>query len=160
MIKQFETFPIGARMANTCTTFPGIGKRNEQRRNERLFAIIKDAIISRKYNLYNHSTTRKFGATDTLFRASTLWEKRYFSTGIGWQIFAFSRWGDYGTFHIWHKSSDLYLSMDLNTASVRPLTEINSPDVDSYHSWSSSDDGFCSAPAVMMVRIPPVHGLF
>ena len=28
--------------------------------------------------------------------------------------------------------------MDLNTASVHPLTEINSPDVDSYHSWSSN----------------------
>lgn len=45
--------------------------------------------------------------------------------------------GDAGQFHIWHKSSDLYLK-DLVTGEMRPLSEINSPDVDSYHSWSSN----------------------
>lgn len=45
--------------------------------------------------------------------------------------------GDYGVFHIWHKDADLYL-MDLSDSSIRPLTEINSNDVESYHSWSSN----------------------
>lgn len=45
--------------------------------------------------------------------------------------------GDYGQFHIWHKSSDLYVK-DLQTGSIYPLTEANSPDVDSYHTWSSN----------------------
>lgn len=45
--------------------------------------------------------------------------------------------GDYGNFHIWHKSADLYL-MDLLNGEVRPMTEINSTDADSYHSWSSN----------------------
>ena len=45
--------------------------------------------------------------------------------------------GDYGQFHIWHKSSDLYVK-DLQTDSIYALSEANSADVDSYHSWSSN----------------------
>ena len=45
--------------------------------------------------------------------------------------------GDYGQFHIWHKSSDLYVK-DLQMDSIYALKEANSTDVDSYHSWSSN----------------------
>ena len=45
--------------------------------------------------------------------------------------------GDYGQFHIWHKSSDLYVK-DLQTQELRPLNQANSTDVDSYHTWSSN----------------------
>jgi len=45
--------------------------------------------------------------------------------------------GDYGQFHIWHKSSDLFVK-DLQTDSIYALTEANSDDVDSYHTWSSN----------------------
>lgn len=45
--------------------------------------------------------------------------------------------GDYGQFHIWHMSSDLYVK-DLETDSVYALTDANSDNVDSYHSWSSN----------------------
>ncbi len=45
--------------------------------------------------------------------------------------------GDYGQFHIWHVSSDLFVK-DLQTDSVYALREANSPDVDSFHSWSSN----------------------
>ena len=65
--------------------------------------------------------------------------------------------GDYGQFHIWHKSSDLYIK-DLKTGNVRPLTAANSPDVDSYHTWSSNgrwivfssrrDDGSYTRPYI------------
>ena len=43
----------------------------------------------------------------------------------------------YGVFHIWHRESDLWM-MDLKDNSVRKLDEINSPEVESYHSWSSN----------------------
>lgn len=43
----------------------------------------------------------------------------------------------YGVFHIWHTDADLYL-MDLQSRDVRPMDELNSPDVESYHSWSSN----------------------
>lgn len=65
--------------------------------------------------------------------------------------------GDFGQFHIWHKSSDLYVK-DLQTGRVYPLTEANSPDVDSYHTWSSNgrwivfssrrDDGSYTRPYI------------
>lgn len=45
--------------------------------------------------------------------------------------------GDYGQFHIWHKSSDLWVK-DLKADSCYALTEANSDDVDSYHTWSSN----------------------
>ena len=45
--------------------------------------------------------------------------------------------GDYGQFHIWHKSSDLWVK-DLQRDSVYALSEANSDDVDSYHTWSSN----------------------
>lgn len=49
--------------------------------------------------------------------------------------------GDYGQFHIWHKSSDLWVK-DLQTDSCYALTDANSPDVDSFHSWSSNGRWF------------------
>lgn len=44
---------------------------------------------------------------------------------------------DYGNFSIWHPESDLYL-LDTTTGQSRCLTEVNSNDVDSYPTWSSS----------------------
>ena len=45
--------------------------------------------------------------------------------------------GDFGQFHIWHKSSDLWVK-DLKTGAFYPLRAANSPEVDSYHTWSSN----------------------
>lgn len=45
--------------------------------------------------------------------------------------------GDYGQFHIWHKSSDLWVK-DLQADTCYALTAANSTDVDSYHTWSSN----------------------
>ncbi|MBQ1455572.1 MAG: PD40 domain-containing protein [Thermoguttaceae bacterium] len=44
---------------------------------------------------------------------------------------------DDGTFPIWHPESDLYL-IDLATGDRRAMTEINSDQSESYHSWDSS----------------------
>lgn len=43
----------------------------------------------------------------------------------------------YGNFSIWHPESDLWL-LDLKNGATQPLTELNSDDVESYHSWSSN----------------------
>jgi len=48
---------------------------------------------------------------------------------------------DYGNFGIWHKEANLFL-LDLATGKTRELTEVNSPDVDSYHNWSSNSHWF------------------
>jgi hypothetical protein len=48
---------------------------------------------------------------------------------------------DYGNFSIWHKESDLYL-LDLKDCTVKPLSNANSDDTESYHSWSSDSRWF------------------
>lgn len=45
--------------------------------------------------------------------------------------------GDFGQFHIWHRSADLYVK-DLESGRVYPLTEANSRNTESYHGWSSN----------------------
>ena len=64
---------------------------------------------------------------------------------------------DFGQFHIWHTSSDLYVR-DLVTGTITALAETNSPNVDSYHTWSSNgrwivfssrrDDGSYTRPYI------------
>ena len=44
---------------------------------------------------------------------------------------------NYGNFSIWHREADLYM-LDLQSGKSRRLDEINSPDVESYHSFSSN----------------------
>jgi len=48
---------------------------------------------------------------------------------------------DYGNFSIWHKEADLYL-LDLQKGKSRPISKANSPDTESYHSWSSNSRWF------------------
>ena len=72
---------------------------------------------------------------------------------------------EYGVFHIWHHDADLWmidLHAPLNSSegirNPRPVDEINSPDTESYHSWSSNgkwvvfssrrDDGVYTRPFI------------
>lgn len=43
----------------------------------------------------------------------------------------------YGNFSIWHKDADLY-RLRLSDDSIVPLSLLNTPDVESFHSWSSN----------------------
>ena len=108
-------------------------------------SIIRDReIIDRyqdfKYNLYKKSfdpATKHFGPRELVFDAAASGQSvtlprvspdgRYMLLAIG----------DYGVFHIWHRSGDLLL-MDLKNGNMRKLNEINSPDTESFHNWSSN----------------------
>lgn len=48
---------------------------------------------------------------------------------------------DYGNFSIWHPESELYL-LDMATHEIRNMEEVNSNDVESFHTWSSSGEWF------------------
>ena len=48
---------------------------------------------------------------------------------------------NYGNFSIWHKEADLWL-LNLADGSTRALTEVNSPDTESFHNWSSNSRWF------------------
>ncbi len=92
------------------------------------------------YNLYRRKflkETRSFGKRELVFDAATDSMSATLprvSPDGKWLMFTL---GGFGVFHIWHTDADLYL-LNLATNEVRPMTEVNSNDVESYHSWSSN----------------------
>lgn len=93
-----------------------------------------------RYNLFSKAfdpDTRTWSKKTIVIRADSLQKSITLprvSPDGRWLMFTM---GNQGVFHIWHKDSELYL-MDLNDNSYRCLNEINSPNVESYHSWSSN----------------------
>ncbi len=93
-----------------------------------------------RYNLYRRSfepRMRTFGEKELVFDA----EKDSMSATLP-RISPDGRWlmftmAPYGVFHIWHKDADIYM-MNLATSELHDISVINSPDVESYHSWSSN----------------------
>lgn len=103
-----------------------------------------DEIINRsqeiKYNIYRKRfdpETMTFGPRELVFAADSLNKSATLprvSPDGRYLMFALA---EYGVFHIWHHDADLWL-LDLQTGDVRAAKEINSPDTESYHSWSSN----------------------
>ena len=105
--------------------------------------------------------TCSFGSkVDTLYNAETLGGSVSFpriSPDGRHLVFTLS---GYGNFSIWHKDADLYVA-DLQAGTVKPMTALNSDDVESYHSWSSDsrwmvfssrrDDGHYTKPYISYV---------
>ena len=97
-----------------------------------------------KYDLYKKSfdpETQRFrpreliytAAADTTLNSQSATLPRVSPDGR-FLMFTLAR---YGIFHIWHHDADLWL-LDLQTGEARNMEEINSPDTESYHSWSSN----------------------
>lgn len=104
-----------------------------------------DAELGLNYQLLRYNILRrpfdesalKFGSQDTILDAAVQGKSAVLpriSPDGRWMLFSMA---DYGNFHVWHKSSDLYV-MDLTTRNTYPLEEANSKESDSYHSWSSN----------------------
>ena len=93
-----------------------------------------------RYNLYKKSfdpTTWQFGKRELVFAADSLGKSATLprlSPDGRYLMFTLAR---YGVFHIWHHDADLWM-LDLQTGNVRSMDELNSPDTESYHSWSSN----------------------
>lgn len=93
-----------------------------------------------RYNLVRKpfdTATGTFGQSDTVVSASSIGKSATFPRVSPDGRYLLFTMADYGNFHIWHRSSDLYL-MDLKSGSYRNAEEINSSEVESYHSWSSN----------------------
>ena len=95
-----------------------------------------------KYNIYRKSfdpDTYQFGPRQLVLAADTI------ASGLSATLprlspdgrFLMFTMGRYGVFHIWHREADLYL-LDLASGQLRAMDEINSPQTESYHSWSSN----------------------
>ena len=100
-----------------------------------------------KYSLYRRPFTlsnKTFGEREMVFDAaldSMSATLPRISPDGRWLLFTM---GNHGVFHIWHRDADLYL-LDLQqfkaegeAVQPRRLDEINSDNVESYHSWSSN----------------------
>lgn len=81
--------------------------------------------------------TLQFGAPETVVDASSIGKSISVPRVSPDGRYILYTQGDYGQFHIWHKSSDLWVK-DLEADTCYALKEANSADVDSYHSWSSN----------------------
>ena len=97
-----------------------------------------------KYKLYKKRfdpETLKFGPRELVFSADSLNTQQSMSATLPrispdgrYLMFTMAK---SGVFHIWHHDADLWL-LDLQTGEARNMEEINSPDTESYHSWSSN----------------------
>jgi hypothetical protein len=122
-----------------------------------------------KYNIYRKSfnpDTWEFGPRELVFDADSLLatdslsERQSGGSAVLPRISPDGRFlvftmASYGYFHIWHHDADLWM-IDLKGGEVNPLTPANSPDTESYHTWSSNsrwlvfssrrDDGVFTRP--------------
>ena len=93
-----------------------------------------------KYNLYKKSfdpETLQFGPRQLVFAADSVDKSATLpriSPNGRYLMFTLAK---AGVFHIWHHDADLWM-LDLQTGKLRCLDELNSPDTESYHSWSSN----------------------
>ena len=108
----------------------------DAQRKDRVFVQSREI----RYDLYRKSfdpDTRTWGRSELMYKASddslsaTL--PRVSPDGE-WLMCSVA---PYGVFHIWHRESDLWM-MNLRNGSMRRVDELNSPEVESYHSWSSN----------------------
>lgn len=120
------------------------------------YELMKYDIISRDFN----PDTRKFSSPDTVVCASAENQSVLLPRISPDGKYLLYCKAPFGTFHIWHKESDLYIT-DLSTGEERPLAQANSNDTDSYHSWSSNsrwivfssrrDDGSYTRPYITYI---------
>ena len=93
-----------------------------------------------KYNIYRKPfdpRDRRFGERQLVFAADSLGMSATLprlSPDGRWLLFTM---GESGLFHIGHPDAALWM-MDLHDATAGPLTEANSDDTESYHSYSSN----------------------
>lgn len=97
-----------------------------------------------RYDLYRiafDTDGRRFRSPECLYTASAEGKSVSFprvSPDGRYLMFARS---SYGNFSIWHPESDLCL-LDLASGNIRCMDEVNSTDVESFHSWSANNRWF------------------
>ncbi len=93
-----------------------------------------------RYNIYSmdfNPETRRFGEPQLEVRCDTMGLSATVPRVSPDGKYLLFTLGKFGQFHIWHSSSDQWVK-NLQTGDVYPLTEANSPEQDSYHTWSSN----------------------
>lgn len=152
-----ETFPAwspdGTKLYYSVASYPeGVGPGNIKANLDK----IRYDIVSRDFD----PVSRRFSAPDTIVSAARNGESALLPRVSPDGRYLLYCKAPFGTFHIWHKESDLWMK-DLATGEERPLSNANSEDTDSYHTWSSNgrwivfssrrDDGSYTRPYITYV---------
>lgn len=93
-----------------------------------------------KYNIYRKQfdpETMTFSPRELVFSADSLNKSATLPRISPDGRYLMFTLAEFGVFHIWHHDADLWL-LDLQTGKAKAIQEINSPDTESYHSWSSN----------------------
>lgn len=136
----FETFPCwspdGKRIYYCSASVPDITQHPDSTHSD----YVLTHYDSLRYNIMSlpfDGQTRRFGTPRMEVNCDSLGKSASvprISPDGRYMLFTL---GNFGQFHIWHSSSDLYIK-DLKDGRIFPLTATNSNDVDSYHTWSSN----------------------
>lgn len=97
-----------------------------------------------RYNLYSvtfDQRTHAFGTPQCVYNASSNGKSVSFPRVSPDGKYLMFTQSDYGNFSIWHPESELCL-ITLSTGKMRIMDEVNSDDVESYHTWSSTGEWF------------------
>lgn len=152
-----ETFPAwspdGRKLYYSVASYPeGVTPDNIKANLDR----IRYDIVARDFD----PATRRFSEPDTVVSASIKGESALLPRVSPDGRYLLYCKAPYGTFHIWHRESDLWMK-DLATGEERPLANANSDDTESYHTWSSNgrwivfssrrDDGSYTRPYIAYV---------
>ncbi len=84
---------------------------------------------------FDAETGRLIGQPDTVVHARRMGKSANMPRVSYDSRFLLYTLSDYGCFPIWHPEADLWMT-DLKSGESYPLTAANSPDADSFHSWS------------------------
>ena len=100
-----------------------------------------DNYDSLRYDLFRIDFDPKTGKTGN--KIEMVWQPSKFGKSVAFPRFSPDGkymaicLSDYGTFPVWHKETDLYL-VNFTTSEITAMTEVNSSESDSYHSWSTN----------------------
>lgn len=93
-----------------------------------------------KYSIYKKDfdpQTKRFGPRQLVYDAAAMDMSATLPRVSANGRYLMFTMGEHGVFHIWHHDADLWM-LDLQTGEARAMNELNSPDTESYHSWSSN----------------------
>ncbi len=134
---HFETFPCwsadGTRLYYCTARLPKMPEENF----EANLVLRYDSLLYDIYSMPFDTVTYTFGEPQIEINASAQHKScsvPRVSPDGRYLVFAYA---SYGQFHLYHKDSDLWCK-DLQEGNLYPLTDSNSNDVESYHSWSSN----------------------
>ena len=155
---EFEVFPCWAPDGKTLYYCSAHFERKDTTISQ-ITEVVR-TINTLRYNIYKKSfdpATRTFGPRELVYDAASAEQSATLPRVSPDGRYLLFTNGSYGYFHIWHHDSDLWM-IDLQTGETRAMAELNSPDTESYHSWSSNgrwvifssrrDDGTFTRPFI------------